>query len=90
MFTITGLKNGKAYTVRMDNLHLSGDPEMVALIMDAARVDHGLLGLQPSQESAGNYLTNECSAAHLAQLCFDQELSFTSDWYDDIPEDAVF
>lgn len=43
-----------------------------------------------SVEQQGHYLDNECSAAHLARLCFDTELSFSNDWHDGVPADLSF
>jgi hypothetical protein len=90
MFSMTGLKNGKSFSIRMDNLQMSGDRAMVSVIQKAASDDHGLLGISPNQETRGRYLNNECSAADLARLCFDKELAFTCDWYDGVPDDALF
>jgi hypothetical protein len=90
MFAMTGLKNGKPYSIQMDGLQLSGDKPMISIILAAARTDQGILGIVPNEEHKGKYLNNECSAAHLARLCFDKELTFSNDWYDDAPADAIF
>jgi hypothetical protein len=90
MFEVTGLKNGKQYSVRMTEGKLSGDKTMVSRVQSAALEDHGILGLPPCTKPAGRYLENECSASELAQLCFDEVLSTSDDWAPADASDAVY
>lgn len=90
MFDMVGLKNGKRYSVRMTEGKLSGDKAMVSIINKEAAIDHGLLGVRPCVKPQGLYLENECSASHLAQLCFDKVLSSSDDWTPSSDTDAVF
>jgi len=90
MFQVVGLKEGKKYSVRMSGEKLTGDGFMLDLLRRENSVDHGLLGLPPALEPVGRYLSHECSANHLLQLCFDQIISSKNDWYDGVPSDAIF
>ena len=80
MFSMTGMFQGRAATVKYKDNILTGDPVVIEKAQYENNQDHGYLGLMPDA-SEYEYLASENSAYDLLQRhVFDSVISAKDDW----------
>ena len=90
MFTMTGIYDGKTYSVSYKDGKMSADDDILSLAEVESKKAHGYLGICPSGDTA-DYLNNELAACDLLdRFVFEKVISLKNDWYDDVPKGAIF
>ena len=80
MFTITGMYQGRAATIRYKDGILTGDQAVIKKAQYENMQDHGYLGMHPNVENK-EYLSYELCADHLlTNFVFESIISEENDW----------